>query len=99
MGEVSRIIFHQLRRELDVAFTERGIDLASGCIFGEVTRRRQAPIERERLRRARLVARLIEQIAERPRRERRFWGFRMRHNLSQSADGLAALAAGARNIH
>ena len=63
VGEVSRIIFHQLRHELGIASGQRHIDLTSGHIFGEVTRGRQAPIEREGLRRARLVPGLVEQIA------------------------------------
>jgi hypothetical protein len=63
MGEVSCIIFHQLRHELDIAFGERHIDLASRRIFGEITGGRQAPIQRKSLRGARLAPGLIEQVA------------------------------------
>jgi len=98
MGEVSRIIFHQLRHELGITSGKRHIDLTSGRIFGEVTRGRQAPIEREGLRRAGLVPRLIEQIAQCPGGQGRLGGFRMREHLPERARGLPALTRGAGHV-
>src|SRR6187551_1245868 len=68
VGKVARIVFDQLRDQLEVTLCERHIDLASGRIFGEVAGRRQAPIQCKGLRGARLIARLIEQVTQSPSR-------------------------------
>ena len=99
MGEVARIVFHQLRDELRIAFRERHVDLASGCIFGEVAGGRQAPIQRKGLRGAGLIPSLIQQVAQGPGGERRFGGFRVGEHLAQRARRLAALAGRACDVH
>ena len=98
MGEVARIVFHQLRDQLEISLCERHIDLAGGCIFGEVTSRRQAPIKRKGLRGARLIARLIEQVTQSPSCQRGFGSLRVSEHLTQGAGRLTALARSSRNV-
>ncbi len=72
VGEVLFILVDEPRRELPVPTGQSGLDLAGGRIFGEVAGGRQASIQGEGFGRAGFVPRLLEHVAERERRERRF---------------------------